>query len=150
MEPLKIYTAGAMEIYGNSNIASKWRKDVEKYFVNKGHNTIIINPTNYYNFNKNLHKNEREVFTFDLYNVKKSNVIIVNLNDIRKSVGSCMECYAAYENNIPVIGFIDTEQTEEELIKIIHPWIYCCCNRIETGEDSLWKVCDYIENYYLF
>lgn len=73
---------------------------------------------------------------------------MVNLNDIRKSIGTCIEVYEAYKNNIPVVGFLDDELPIEEMIKLIHPWIYCCVDRIETGKYSLNKAINYIIDYY--
>lgn len=145
---LKIYTAGAMEAYAGTNVAELWRKEVKEFFRNIDSNIKIINPTDYYAYGSNLHKSEQEIFKFDLRKVKESDVLFVNLNNIRNSIGTCIECYEAYKSGIPVIGFIDKDCTLEELIKIIHPWIYCCMDRIETGDDVMSKAMMYIKDYY--
>lgn len=73
------------------------------------------------------------MFRFDLRKVRRSDVILVNLNNIRKSIGSCIEVYEAYKSNIPVIGFLDDKLPIDELTALIHPWIYFCVDRIEMG-----------------
>ena len=102
----------------------------------------------YYQYGKNYHKTDKEVFRFDLRKVSNSDIVLVNLNDIRKSIGTCIEVYEAYKNNIPVVGFLNDELPVEEMIKLIHPWIYCCVDRIETGKESLSKAINYIIDYY--
>ncbi len=144
----KIYLVGAMEVYHGTDKAENWRKDVKEYFKKYCDNIKIVSPTDYYAYGKNYHKTDKEVFRFDLHKVRTSDVVLVNLNDIRKSIGSCIEIYEAYKSDIPVIGFLDNELPIGEMIKLIHPWIYCCVDRIETGEDSMIRACNYIMNYY--
>lgn len=80
--------------------------------------------------------------------VKNSDVILVNLNNIRRSIGTCIEIYEAFRSDIPVIGFIDEELPIEAMIDLIHPWIYYCVDRIETGKGSMLSACQYIKEYY--
>ena len=143
-----IYTAGAMEAYANTNKAEKWRNDVKDFFDKYSENFKVINPTDYYTYGKNYHKSDNEVFRFPLRKVKNSDAVLVNLNDIRKSIGSCIEGYEAHKSDIPVIGFLDEELPVEAMVELIHPWIYCCVDRIETGKDSLIEACKYINGYY--
>lgn len=137
-----------METYASTNKAEEWRRYVKDFFEKNTDNYRVINPTDYYQYGKNYHKTDKEVFRFDLRKVSNSDIVLVNLNDIRKSIGSCIEIYESYKNNIPVIGFLDDELPVEEMIKRIHPWIYCCVDRIETGKDSLNKALSYIIDYY--
>lgn len=145
---IKVYLAGAMEAYHNTDKAEKWRKDVKEYFDKYSSDIKTIDPTKYYTYGKNYHKTDREVFRFDLHKVRTSDLILVNLNDIRKSIGTCIEVYEAHKNDIPVIGFLDNELVLDKMIKLIHPWIYCCVDRIETGTDSMERACGYIIDYY--
>lgn len=137
-----------METYASTNKAEEWRRYVKEFFEKYTDNYRVINPTDYYQYGKNYHKTDKEIFRFDLRKVSNSDIVLVNLNDIRKSIGSCIEIYESYKNNIPVIGFLDDELPVEEMIKRIHPWIYCCVDRIETGKDSLNKALNYIIDYY--
>ncbi len=145
---IKCYLAGAMEAYHGTNKAENWRKDVKEYFDKYSNDIKTIDPTKYYTYGKNYHKTDREVFRFDLHKVKTSDVVLINLNDIRQSIGSVIEAYVAYTSDIPVIGFLDNELPTDEIIKLIHPWIYCCVDRIETGANSMIKACNYIMEYY--
>lgn len=137
-----------MEAYANSNKAEKWRNDVKEYFDKHIDSFKVINPTEYYTYGKDYHKTDAEVFRFDLRKVKSSDVVLVNLNDIRRSIGSCIEVYEAHKSDIPVIGFLYEELPVEAMINLIHPWIYCCVDRIEIGKDSMIKACEYIKEYY--
>lgn len=145
---IKVYLAGAMETYHNTDKAEKWRKDVKEYFDKYSSDIKTIDPTKYYTYGKNYHKTDREVFRFDLHKVRTSDLILVNLNDIRKSIGTCIEVYEAHRNDIPVIGFLDDELPVDKMIQLIHPWVYCCVDRIETGTDSMERACGYIIDYY--
>ncbi len=148
MSKLQIYLAGAMEAYHNTDKAEKWRNDVKEYFNKYSSDIKTIDPTKYYTYGKNYHKTDREVFRFDLHKVRTSDLVLVNLNDIRNSIGSCIEVYEAHRSNIPVVGFLDDELPLDEMIKLIHPWVYCCIDRVEMGMDSAKKACDYIKDYY--
>lgn len=148
MSKIKIYTAGAMEAHGGTDYAKQWRTEVNEYFERYCDNVEVINPTDFYEYGANKHRTHKEIFDFDLHKVRKSDVILVDLNNIRKSIGTCMELKEASTYNIPVIGFLDDELSVEEMVQLIHPWVYCCCNRIETGERALNNTVDYIRNYY--
>ena len=137
-----------METYAGTNKAEEWRIHVKDFFEKNNDDYKVINPTDYYQYGKNYHKTDKEVFRFDLRKVSNSDIVLVNLNDIRKSIGTCIEVYEAYKNNIPVVGFLNDELPVEEMIKLIHPWIYCCVDRRETGKESLNKAIHYIIEYY--
>ncbi len=145
---IRCYLAGAMEAYHGTNKAENWRKDAKEYFKKYYNDIKVISPTDYYSYGENYHKTDKEVFRFDLHKVRTSDLLLVNLNDIRQSIGSCIEIYEAYKSDIPVIGFLDNELCVDKMIKLIHPWIYCCVDRIETGEDSMIRACNYIMDYY--
>ena len=99
---------------------------------------IFFNPPKYYSPALKLHQTEKEVMEFDLYNLRKSDVVIVNFN-IPDSIGTAMELMLAKEYNIPVIGInIGNKQ--------IHSWLLECCSRMcESVEEAI----DYVKNYYL-
>ena len=130
-----------METYAGTNKAEEWRRYVTDFFETYSDDYKIINPTDFYKYGKNYHKTDSEIFRFDLRKVKGSDIVLVSLNDIRKSIGSCIEVYEAYKNDIPVIGFLDEELSVKDIINIIHPWIYCCVDRIVSGKDCMDKAC---------
>lgn len=121
---------------------SKWRKNISEAIKTEGTDSekkaSIFNPVNYYNFEINSHKSEKEIMEFDLYNLRNSNLVIVNFND-EKSIGTAMELMLAKEYNIPVIAFGAGD-------KQIHPWLTECCTRVC---DSMREVVDHIIQFYL-
>lgn len=149
MKETVIYLSGAMEAYDGTDKAKEWRDRAKKFFEVCGNDVRIISPVDFYNYGSDHHQSEHEIFRFDLRKTKEADVILVNLNDIRKSIGSVIELYEAYKNGSTIIGFLDNEPTTEEMIKQIHPWIYCMCDRIETGEDSMERAMCYIKDFCL-
>lgn len=120
---------------------SKWRNQVMnaiKFNYDCEKKVVFFNPVNYYNFEDVRHRSEREAMEFDLYNLRNSNLVVVNFND-PKSIGTAMELILAKERNIPVIGFGVNGQT-------IHPWLLECCTRIC---DNLREAVEHIVEFYL-
>lgn len=149
MRKKTIYLAGSMEAISDED-AKKWRKEVKKYYIDNSLDFECINPLDYYSYRESYHTNDFEVFRFDIQKIKTSDLVLVNLDHIRNSVGTCDEIMYAYLNDIPVIGFLETENIlpENAIIKTVHPWKYLQINRIETGKNAMQKACEYIENYY--
>ena len=57
---------------------------------------------------------------FDLRKVKESRVVLVNLEDLYRSLGTSDEIMYAWLNDIPVVGFLEDENlidTIKELAK---------------------------------
>lgn len=101
----------------------------------------VINPVDYYNFEEYRQQTELEVMNYDLARVKESNLLVVNLEGLTTSIGSMIECYEVYKNNIPVLVFgsqIDYDN--------LHPWIKCCITR----HDKNYRECiNYIRDFYM-
>lgn len=144
----RIYLAGAMEAHKDTNYAIHWRDAVKEFMDRYTEDVEIISPTDFYAYGSNLHKHEREIFNFDLNLVRKSDIIFADLHKIRLSVGTIMELKEAVTYGIPVIAFLDEEIPDDEMIQYVHPWVYCCCDRIETGKNALYNACHYIKDYY--
>ena len=116
-----IYLIGAMQIYGEkSEEAKEWRDKVKEYFSEYSLNFDCIAPTDYYEYGSDYHKSNREVMRFDLRKVREADIMLVNLKNIRQSVGSCDEIFYAYMLGKPIIGFIENDFEREELIVYIH------------------------------
>lgn len=144
-----IYLAGAMENVSNEE-AKNWREVTKSLFADSS--VRCISPVDYYLYDSNDYTNDSEVFRFDLHMIDKSDVVLVNLSNLRKSVGTCDEILYSYMNDIPVIGFLttDDELSEEDIKKEIHVWKYIQINRVETGKDAFKKAVDYIKYYYCY
>ena len=100
----------------------------------------VINPNDYFNFKDEPPRyiSEREVMELDLDKLRRSDLVIINFNDMY-SLGSMAELAIAYEKRIPVIGLNIDRQ-------VLHPWQECMCNRIFNDIDEL---LDYVEDFYL-
>lgn len=148
---MEIYLAGAMACYGSeSNEAKKWREKAKEYFFRWGESCRIISPVDYYSIGSDDSKNPSEVMRFDLRKVREADLILVNLKDLDKSLGTSDEIFYAYMRGIPVIGFLETKDkfSEEKVQETVHPWKYEQIDRIETGEDAMEKAITYIIGYY--
>lgn len=140
METVRIYLSGGM---GNLSFEeqSRWRQRVQdaiKFNYDCEKKAIFFNPVDYYNFEEERHKSEKEIFEFDLYNLRNSDLLIVNFND-EKSIGTAMELILAKELNIPVIGL---NKDKKEL----HPWLVECCTRIC---DDIRECVSHVVEFYL-
>ena len=143
MKDYCVYLAGGMGKFGKDNFdaGNNWREYckhiLEKFESNK--KVTVINPNDYFNFvDEPRYKSEREVMEFDLHKVRKSDLIIINFNDMY-SLGSMAELAIAYERRIPVIGLDIDKQS-------LHPWQIEMCSRIFNDVDEM---LDYVEDFYL-
>jgi len=141
MKPI-IYTAGKMSGLSIEEMC-RWRNEFRLKFNNRCqkeliHNPFnIVSPTDFYSFEEKKYKTEREVMEYDLFIVKHSMLLIVNL-DYPNSLGTAIELYEANKHcGIPVIGFGTTDN---------HPWIMECVNvRYDTMDEAI----DYIFEFYM-
>ena len=126
MKDFKIYLSGAM-----SGISweeqTKWRQQIKNAIkfgdYNYEKSVTFFDPTQYYNFEEKHQKSEKEVMEFDLYHLRNSDLVVVNLsNNGDKSIGTSMELMLAKELRIPVIAFGGDKET--------HPWILETCSRM--------------------
>lgn len=140
-----------MTCYGSeSDEAKKWREKAKEYFFRWGESCRIVSPVDYYSIGSDDSKKPSEVMRFDLRKVREADLILVNLKDLDKSLGTSDEIFYAYMRGIPVIGFLETEDelSEEKVQEVVHPWKYEQIDRIETGEDAMVKAITYIIEYY--
>lgn len=140
METFKIYLSGSMSDISFEE-QSKWRKmviDAINYGYEHEKKAIFFNPINYYNFEEHKHKSEKEIMEFDLYNLRNSNLVIVNFNNIR-SIGTAMELMLAKEMHIPVIGWNSS-------CEALHPWLSECVTRLC---DNLREAVEHVVEFYL-
>ena len=141
METIKIYLSGGMSGL-TMDEQMKWRKRIKDALAygdyNSNKKTTFFNPPEYYNFEEINHKSEREVFEFDLNNLRSSNLVIVNFN-APNSIGTAMELMLAKELHIPVIG-LNKDGVE------LHPWLVECCTRIC---DNMKELVSHVADFYL-
>lgn len=141
METFKICLSGGMSGLSFDE-QTKWRKQIRdailfgEYDYQK--KPTFFDPTQFYNFEEKRYKSEYEIMEFDLYNLRNSNLVVVNFNS-PNSIGTAMELMLAKELNIPIIG-LNKDKNE------LHPWLVCCCNRIC---DDVRELVSHIVDFYL-
>jgi hypothetical protein len=137
-----IYLAGKMSGLSVEEMC-RWRNEFKLKFKNhckqEGiHNPFnIVSPTDFYSFEEKKHKTEKEVMDYDLWLIKNSTLIVVNL-DYPNSLGTAIELYEGNKHcGIPVIGFGTTEN---------HPWIEEC---VSVKFNTMNEVINYIFEFYI-
>lgn len=138
-----------METHAGTNYAKEWREECKKWFAENCENVKCISPVDYYNYGNNESKTGLEIMRFDLNKVKNSDLILVDMNCLRKTIGTNDEIFYAYMLGKPIIGFIDNEVNGMELENLIHPWKFWQTARIEVGQDAMKKAMLHIKDYYL-
>lgn len=74
----------------------------------------VISPPNYFMGGFNYYNEGKESFIFDTNWVKKSDVVIANMNS-PKSIGTAQEIMLAYEYNKPILMISTKEKWENEV-----------------------------------
>lgn len=140
----KIYTAGKM--YGSTlDEQMAWRRAIEaKIRARTDADVTFIHPPLYYRYEEHLHKSERELFSWELSQIRNSDIVIVRLDGVKDSVGTLME-----------LGFVDgANQSGGRTIHVVgvgkadtdHPWINLSLLRREQSPDD---AAEYIASYLL-
>lgn len=141
METVKIYLCGGMSDLSLDE-QLKWRRNIQNAIkfgdFDLSKKPIFFNPPDYYSPSTDNHKSEREAMEYDLNNLRKSDLVIVNFN-IPKSIGSAMELMLAKELHIPVVGLNKNNYK-------LHPWLTECCIRICDTMDEL---INHVQSHYL-
>ena len=141
---LVVYLAGKMNGLSYDEM-NKWRIRADAALHNAGYTTgtkvRANNPVNYYNFEKQEYQSDKEVMDFDLALIKKSDIVLVNLDGLDSSIGTAIELYECMNSKIPVIPF----GTDNAYWKL-HPWVSLCITR---KDDSIESSVEYIKNFYM-
>jgi nucleoside 2-deoxyribosyltransferase len=133
---MKIYLAGKMSGLSFEEM-NKWRQDIKNRLSVNYPDINAINPVEFYSFEvyDKMKCIPKEVKEYDLWLVKNSDLILVNL-DYPDSIGTAIELHMAQEWKIPVVGFGKTKN---------HDWIECCLTRkCKNMEEAI----DYIISFY--
>lgn len=141
VENVRIYLSGGMS---NLTIEEqmRWRNRFRDAIRFGEHDItkkpIFFSPPDYYSPSTNEHKSEREAMEFELANLRKSDLVVVNFN-VPQSIGTAMELMVAKENRIPIIGL---NKDGKEL----HPWLTECCTRMC---DDFRELVNHVVEFYL-
>ena len=140
METIKVYLAGACKHLDDEG--AEWRERATKMLEQAAEwNEIkvkVINPLEYFSYAENKHKTHRQVKGVYMNKVKKSDVVLVSLDDSDKSVGTGQEVQFAVDHNIPVIGFGKTN---------MYPWISDVDCTVSF--DTITEAIDHIRDCYM-
>ena len=144
MKTYKIYTAGKMSGLSYSEQIN-WRLQLENAVRNRtDRHVIFTHPPHYYRYGEGLHQTEREAMTWDLNQIRDSDIVVVRLDDIGDSVGTHME-----------LGFIEAiNQMGNHHIYVIgvgqpnieHPWLN---EALFRREKTMQDAAEYISTYLL-
>lgn len=145
MENVKIYLSGAMAGLTVKE-QLRWRNNFKDAILYGGYDVskkaIIHNPPEYYPFvediNESERTSEREVMEFDLYQVRTTNIVVVNFTN-PNSIGTAMELAVAREYHKPIIGLNADD-------KVLHSWLTESCTRICS---TMQELVDHVVRFYL-
>lgn len=125
----RIYLSGAMQdIHKEESV--QWRECVKEFLPD----FECFDPWEHFDFVNQA--NEREVMEYDLWNLRQSDLVIVNFNFVR-SLGTMSELAIAYDRRIPIVGFCDNANE-------LHSWQKLFCMVVLNNLD---EVIDYV-NYH--
>lgn len=128
----------------------QWRKKVIDSLKDEFRILEIVDPTNYYNFERKVYDTEREVKAWDIHEVKTSDLIVVYFND-PQSIGTAQELQCANDFDIPVLGIYENAHNKElqmlgKPTEKLHSWLVDSCNKIF---DDIPSCVEYIKEFYL-
>lgn len=139
-EPKVLFLAGIM-INDSSYDCTRWRLDVAKY-VNTYKDGLTVTPmSNLYN-KSDLGSDGKETLRFDMTGIRDSDIILVNLKDLERSLSTSDEIFYAYVSRKPIYGFSEDKDIE------VHPWKMEQINKIFYGQNSMREAIDYIAAHY--
>lgn len=141
---LKIFLSGGM-----SGLTDKektgWRELLKEH-IDYYDEMKVISPTDFVG-SDNYDCDEKEAFDFDLYWIRKCDVVVVNLNKM-DSIGTAQEIMLAYTLNKPIIMICETGAWDK-----IHPWYDLEATMIfywdEDPRDTADDIASYLYKYYV-
>lgn len=93
-----------------------WRDAIKT--ESKFYDMKVISPPDYFMYGCDCYDEDKESFVFDTRWVKKSDVVIANMNS-PKSIGTAQEVMLAYEYGKPIIMIATNEIWNNE----VNPWL---------------------------
>lgn len=108
---IEVYLAGSCK---NVSIEERnlWRTFIMECLENGSQHLIAFNPNIHFSYEKNNPNNEKLVMDFFLHRLSKCEIVVFNLNNSDKSVGTGIEFGKALAENKFIIGFGNTNVYE--------------------------------------
>jgi len=123
----------------------EWRENLTRELSVRTNKSVkLYHPPRYYTYDFQRHKTEKEVMKWDLEHLKLCQIMVVNLNGIKDSIGTIYEIATANavnslcDKHIYILAFGDDNN--------LHPWIK---ESIFRYEESIEKIAEYIAEYLL-
>ena len=111
---MKIFLSGGQKNLDKEDRTS-WRKWIKRDLsLDTTVKCEVFDPTEYFDYDL-PYNSERQVMNYDLWNLRNSDIVVVNFND-PKSIGTATEIATAYELRKPIIGL------HEDKTKPVYPW----------------------------
>ena len=122
-EIFQIYLAGGC--LNEDDEGRGWREKATEIFKQAAdsspYQVRVFNPIDFFSYSEAKHQSDKQVKWYYMDQIKNSRVVLVNLNNSNKSIGTGQELQYAYDNGIPIIGFGETE---------VYPWLKVDCQCI--------------------
>ena len=130
MSEKTVYLAGKMTGLTHDEM-NKWRVEIKDKITDIS-NRKVVNPVEHFQ----IGGNEAEAHKYDLYRLRNSNLVIVNMNHIN-SLGTSWELGVANELGIPIIGLCDDKNSQ-----YVHSWWKLSALYIANSVDDLIRYFD--------
>ena len=93
-----------------------WRNEIKE--CAKFYDMKVYSPTDFFMGDYKFANEDKESFVYDTSLLRKSDVLIVNMN-APNSIGTAQEVMLAYEYNKPIIMIANKDKWENE----VNPWL---------------------------
>lgn len=133
---IRAYLSGASKALSDNG--ASWRENMEYWL--KQYDLTAFNPNKHYDYKKQYPSTTKECMTLYLEHLKRCDIVIVNLDNTDKSVGTGAEIGYALALNKPIYGFKSDMYNET-----IYDWIAESCWKIFNSEI---EVAEYIAIHY--
>ena len=111
---------------------------LQEHSKDMGVDFTIYNPADHFNDSSNNYESEYEVMDIDLYHLRSSDIVLVNLDGFDTSDGTKCEVWDSWKDSRIILGYNGTEEN-------LHPWFLRCFTRCFITEE---EAIDYIYEHF--
>lgn len=137
MDKLRVYLSGAVR-----NVIEElqfWRTRCITLSQSGYYDNLeFVDPNGYFNYTNKIPKTDKQCIDLFMWQIERSDVVLLYLDYSNISIGSAMEIEHAYCHNIPIIGFGSRKDT----------WYSWCEERCSVIFDDLEEAIEYLNNSY--
>lgn len=121
-----------------------WRKKIKQAFYSFSRSIHVFDPWDHFCFTDDNYK-AKEAMDLDLWSLAKSDLMVVNIDNDPKSIGTACELAIAYTRGIPILAIHNNEYK-------LHDWIASMPNVFfdsGIGDDVYDEVAEYVYRHYV-